>query len=75
MSNITISVPDEDLAFLRAYSQQHGMSPEALLARQMRVLREHLEQPLHSDVVAASGVLLPRADGLREHKDHLEKKC
>lgn len=74
VSTITISVPDEDLAFLRAYSQHHGTSPEALLARQMRALREHLEQPLHPDVVAASGLVSPLADGLQEHKDHLEKK-
>jgi hypothetical protein len=74
MSTITISLADEDLAFLRAYSQKHGTSAEALLARQAQSLREHLQQPLHPDVSAALGVIVPSHDGEREHKDHLEKK-
>ena len=74
MSTITISLPDEDLAFLRAYSQMRGTSAEAVLARQTHSLREHLEQPLHPDVAAAAGAILPRGDGEQEHRDHLEKK-
>ena len=74
MSTITISLPDEDLAFLRAYSQMRGTSAEAVLARQTHILREHLEQPLHPDVAAATGVILPAGDAEQEHRDHLEKK-
>ena len=74
MSTITVSMPDEDLAFLRAYSQMRGTSAEAVLARQAHNLREHLHQPLHPDVVAASGVIMPGFGGDEEHKDHLELK-
>jgi hypothetical protein len=73
-STITISLSDEDLAFLRAYSQVRGTSAEAMLARQAHSLREHLQQPLHPDVTAAIGVIMPRHDGEQDHKDHLEKK-
>ena len=34
VSTLTIPIPDEDLAFLRAYSAAQGISAEALLARQ-----------------------------------------
>jgi hypothetical protein len=74
MSTITISLPDEDLAFLRAYSQMRGISAEAVLARQAQMLRQHLEQPLHPDVVAAAGAIMPTHRGELEHKDYLEKK-
>ena len=74
MSTITISLPEEDLAFLRAYSRERGISAEAVLARQTHNLREHLQQPPHPDVAAASGVIVPTGEGAQKHKDHLEKK-
>ena len=74
MSTITISLPDEDLAFLRAYSQTRGTSAEAVLARQTHSLCEHLQQPLHPDVEAASGVIRPTRDAAQEHQDYLERK-
>jgi hypothetical protein len=74
MSTITIALPDEDLAFLRAYSQLHGTTAEAVLARQARVLREHLQQPLHPDVAAATGAILRTKHSEQEHRDYLEKK-
>lgn len=63
MSTITIPLPDEDLAFLRAWSEEQGISAEAFLARQARNLREHLQRPLHPDVVAALGVIMPEKAG------------
>ncbi len=74
MSTIAVSLPDEDLAFLRAYSQERGTSVEALIARQARHLREHLSQPRHPDVAAATGVISPGIDGEQAHKDHLANK-
>lgn len=74
MSTITISLPDEDFAFLRAYSQMRGTSAEALLARQTHVLREHLEQSLQPDVAAAAGAIFTGGNGEQEHRDYLERK-
>jgi hypothetical protein len=74
MSTITVPLPDEDLNFLRAYSSAHGTSAEAYLARQARILREHLERPLHSDVVGATGIISSEIDGSHAHRDHLGSK-
>lgn len=74
MSTLTIPMPDEDIAFLRAYSAAQGISAETLLARQARSLREHLQRPVHPDVAAASGVIAPEVAGEEAHRAHLEKK-
>jgi hypothetical protein len=74
LSTITIPLPDEDLAFLRAYSEAHGTSVEAFLARQARNLREHLQEPLREEVTAAGGIIAPEIDGEAAHREHLEAK-
>jgi len=74
MSTITVPLPDEDLDFLRAYTSAQGISVEAFLARQARNLREHLQRPLHPDVIAASGIIAPGLACEEAHRAHLEKK-
>jgi hypothetical protein len=74
MSTITIPLPDEDLTFLRAWSETHGTSAEAFLARQARNLRQHLQKPLQPDVVAASGIISQGIAAEEKHREHLEKK-
>jgi hypothetical protein len=73
MSTITIPLPDEDLDFLRRYSQSQGSSAEEFLARQARILREHLQRPLPPAVTSATGILAPGFDQ-RQHRDYLEKR-
>jgi hypothetical protein len=73
MSTITVPLADEDLAFLRAWSKDHGTSPEAILAQQARNLRENLGKPLHPDVAAAIGIISPDADE-ETYRQYLEKK-
>ncbi len=74
MSTITVPMPDEDLAFLRAWSKEHGTSVEALLAEQAKALRERLERPLHPDVVAATGIISPEVDAEKAYREYLDKK-
>ena len=74
MSTITIPMPDEDLAFLRAYTSAQGISPEAFLARQARNLRDHLERPLHHDVAAATGIVSAHVAGGEAHRDSFERR-
>ena len=74
MSTITIPLPDEDLTFLRAYSEAQGTSAEAFLARQTRNLRENLQRPLHGDVTAATGIIAPEVAGKESHRAHLKEK-
>ena len=74
MSTITIPLPDEDLNFLRAYSEAHGISAEAFLARQARNLRERLQKPLHPEVEAASGIISSEITAEEAHREHVETK-
>ena len=74
MSTITVPLPDEDLAFLRAYSKENGTSAEAFLARQARNLRLQLQAPLQPEVIAASGIIDPEVDGRAAYRAHLEAK-
>ena len=74
MEAIIIPLPEEDLAFLRAYSEAHGTSVEAFLARQARNLREHLQTPLSQVVIEASGIIDPTIDGETLYRAHLEEK-
>ncbi len=74
MSTITIPMPDEDLAFLRAYSSAQGTSAEAFLARQARNLRRHLQQPVGRDVEDATGIIDRQIDGEASYRDYIERK-
>lgn len=74
MSTLTVPMPEEDLAFLRAYSQAHGISAETLLARQARSLREQLQKPVHPDVQTAAGILPAGVAGEEAHRAHLAAK-
>ncbi len=74
MSTLTVPLPDEDLAFLRAYSEAQGISAEALLARQARSLREQLQRPVHPEVAAAAGIISTNVPAVGAHRDHLAAK-
>ncbi len=74
MSAITVPLPDEDLAFLREWSEKQGTSPEEFLARQARNLREHLQRPLHPDVIAATGIFPSDIDEKAAYQKYVEKK-
>jgi len=74
MSTITVPLPDEDLAFLRAWSEKQGTSAEEFLARQARNLREHLQRSLHPDVVAATGIFPADLDVKQAYREHIENK-
>ena len=74
MSTITVPLPEEDLAFLRAYSAAQGISAESLLAQQARSLRQHLQLPVPPEVTAASGIVSADVAGEESHRAHLAKK-
>lgn len=74
MSTLTVPLPEEDLAFLRAYSKAQGISAETLLARQARSLREQLQRPVHPEVQAASGIIPASVAGEEAHRAHLAAK-
>jgi hypothetical protein len=71
---ITIPLPDEDLNFLRAYSEAHGTSAEAFLARQAHNLRVRLQRPLRPEVATASGIISGEVAAEEAHREHVETK-
>ena len=74
MSTITVSLADEDLAFLQRFSEAQGTSAGEFLARQARNLRRQLEKPLPPEIVAASRIIGGEVDAKNEHLDHLQRK-
>ena len=74
MSTITVTLADDDLAFLQRFSKAQGTSAEEILARQARSLRQQLERPLPAGIVAASGIIASDVDSMKEHSDHLGRK-
>lgn len=74
MSTITVSLADEDLAFLQRFSEAQGASVGEFLARQARSLRRQLEKPLPPEIVAASGIIASEVDSENEHLNHLLRK-
>ena len=74
MSTITIPLADEDLTFLRAYTEAQGTSAEEFLARQAHNLREHLQRPLPSEVAGATGIIAPEVAAEEMYRGHLERK-
>jgi hypothetical protein len=74
MSTITVSLADEDLAFLQRFSEAQGTSASEFLARQARNLRQQLERPLPPEIVAASGIIAGDVDLKSELLGHLQRK-
>ncbi len=74
VSTITLSLPDEDLAFLRKLSKEEGTSAEELLARQARNFRRVMEAPLPAAVAAATGIIAADLDVETEMAEHLGRK-
>ena len=74
MSTITVSLADEDLAFLQRLSEAQGTSVGEFLARQARNLRRQLEKPLPPEIVTASGIIVPEVDAKTAQLDHMQRK-
>jgi hypothetical protein len=74
MSTITVTLPDDDLAFLRRFSKAQGTSAEEILARQALSLRRQLERPLPPETLAATGIIAGAIDAAKEYSDHLGSK-
>jgi len=74
MSTVTVSLADEDFAFLQSFSEAQGTSVGEFLARQARSLRRQLEKPLPPEIIAASGIIAGDVDSRNEWLDHTERK-
>jgi len=74
MSSITVSLADEDFAFLQRFSRAQGTSVGEFLARQARSLRRQLEKPLPPEIVATSGIIEGEVDSKNEYPDYLDRK-
>ena len=74
MSTITVSLADEDLAFLQRFSEAQGTSASEFLARQARSLMRQLEKPPPPEIIAASGIIAGEVDSKSEFLEHLQRK-
>ena len=74
MSTLSIPLPDEDLAFLRSFAEERGISAEGFLAQHARNLRLQLQADLHPVVKAAAGAFQATTDPLAEFHDDMTRK-
>ena len=74
MSTVTVSLADEDLAFLKRFSEAQGTSVGEFLARHTRSLRKQLEKPLPPEITDASGIIARDVDSKAEYLDHMEHR-
>ena len=74
MNTITVSLADDDLAFLQRFSEAQGTSVGEFLARQVKSLRRQLEIPLQPEIVTAGGIVAGEVDSKNEPMDHLLRK-
>jgi len=74
MTMLSVPVAEEDLPFLQTWASKQGTTLELFLAEQAHTLRIHLQQPIHSLVLSATGVLQVGSDEKTEHLRHLETK-
>jgi hypothetical protein len=74
MATLSIPLPEEDLDFLQTFAHGQGTTAEHWLADHARALRMNLKAPLHPDVAAATGILVPGADPQSDYLQYLERK-
>jgi uncharacterized protein involved in type VI secretion and phage assembly len=74
MRTLTVTLADEDVAFLERLSADQGTSAEDFLAQQAHSLVKLLQRPLSPEVLNASGTLLPDIDAMATYRQHLELK-
>jgi len=74
MTVLSVPVAEDDLAFLQTWASKQGTTVESFLSEQAHTLRIQLQQPIHSAVVSATGVIQTVGDGKTEYLEHLEKK-
>ena len=69
MSTLTVELPEEDLQFLKTWTQAKGTSVEAWVAHQAKHLREATGRRLHPHVEAATGILPDDGRDYREYRE------
>lgn len=74
MSEVTISLPDEDLEFLVAYTREQRTSVDESFAEQAKNLRSRLSRPIPPDIIAVSGCIPVAVSAKQEHLGYLESK-
>ena len=74
MNVISVPLPDEDFRLFHEWTQSRGTSVEAFLAKQVRIICESCQMPLHPHVLAATGIFPADINAREAYLDAMEEK-
>ncbi|MBS4029280.1 MAG: hypothetical protein KGZ58_11685 [Ignavibacteriales bacterium] len=72
-TELTLTLPTEEIAFAKQYALQHGMTVEELVDRFIKQLQQSRGK-IHSEVEKFSGIVPSNIDAEKEYYEHLQKK-
>ncbi len=71
---LTVRLPAGDVAFLKGYARQHGITVTEALHRYLYRLRETERADIHPEVSRFSGLVPSDMEAREAHAEHLEEK-
>ena len=71
---LTVRLPAGDIAFLKGYAKQHGITVTETLHRYLSRLRETERADIHPEVSRFSGLVPPDVEAREAHAAHLKEK-
>jgi hypothetical protein len=71
---LTIRLPAEDIAYLKSYARQQGITVTEALHRYLRMLRSPERGEIHPEVSRFAGLVPPDVDARQEYVRHVERR-
>ena len=71
---LTVRLPIEDIAFLKGYAQNHGITVTEALHRYLYRMRELERAEIHPEVSKFTGLAPSNADAKEIYCEHLKEK-
>lgn len=71
---LTVRLPVDDIAYLKGYARDRGITVTEALRRYLHRLRELEHGGIHPEVAAVSGLVSAQVDAQAVFAEHLDRK-
>lgn len=71
---LTVRLPVEDIAFLKGYARNRGITVTEALHRYLQRMRELEQADVHPEVAKFTGLAPPDVDANEAYREHLKEK-
>lgn len=71
---LTVRLPIDDIAYLKAYAHEHGITVTEVLHRYIFRMQELERVDIHPEVSKLSGLVPPGVDAREIYTDYLQEK-